>query len=113
MKLIESYITENKFIKFGSIFLVFIISIYEILNNKEKFNKLKSIFTNKRWLHHFVIMLVFITGIFYKYPVHSIERESTKKGLTALIIAIFASIDLTIAPFWIIWILSYSFDDWV
>jgi len=113
MKLLESYINENKIIKFGSLFLVFIISIYEILNNKEKFNKLKSILNNKRWMRHFLLLSVFVFGMFYAYPRRSHEREATKKALTAFIIAIFASIDLTIAPFWIIWVLSYSFDDWV
>ena len=51
--------------------------------------------------------------MFYYHPKHTHERESTKKALTAFIIAIFASIDLTIAPFWIIWVLSYSFENWV
>ena len=113
MKLLVEQFDDNLFIKYGSLFLVFAISIYEIINNKEKFNKFKAIFTGKRWLKHFAILVSFSVSMFLLYPRKSHEREATKKALTAFIIAIFASIDLTIAPFWIIWVLTYSFDNWV
>ena len=113
MKLLESNSTETSVIKYGSLILVFLMSIYEILNNREKWNKFKSIFTNRRWMKHFGFLITFVFSMFFLYPVRSHEREATKKALTAFIIAIFASIDLTIAPFWIIWVLSYSFDNWV
>tara|TARA_B100000963_G_scaffold360066_1_gene389594 strand:+ start:756 stop:1097 length:342 start_codon:yes stop_codon:yes gene_type:complete len=113
MKLVVEQFDNNIFIKYGSLFLVFAISIYEILNNKEKFNTFKRNFTNKHWLKHFAIMVSFVISMFLFYPKKSHEREATKKAITAFIIAIFASIDLTIAPFWIIWVLTYSFDNWV
>lgn len=113
MKLAVEHFDDNLYVKYGSLFLVFALSIYEMVNNKEKFNKFKGIFTNKRWLKHFAILASFSTSMFLLYDKNSHEREATKKALTAFIIAIFASIDLTIAPFWIIWVLTYSFDNWV
>ena len=113
MKLVARHFDDNLYVKYGSLFLVFVLSIYEIINNKEKFKKFKEIFTGKRWLKHFAILVSFSASMFLFYPRKSHEREATKKALTAFIIAIFASIDLTIAPFWIIWVLTYSFDNWV
>lgn len=113
MKIVTTHFDDNVYIKYSSLILVFVLSIYEMVNNKEKFNKFKNIFTNKRWLKHFFVLVSFSTSMFLLYPKHSHEREATKKALTAFIIAIFASIDLTIAPFWIIWVLTYSFDNWV
>jgi hypothetical protein len=40
-------------------------------------------------------------------------QNATKKALLALIIAFFASIDLVIAPFWLIWVIAYYLEDWV
>jgi len=40
-------------------------------------------------------------------------QNATKKALLALIIAFFASIDLIIAPFWLIWVIAYYLEDWV
>ena len=104
---------QSNIIKYGSLVSVLLISIYEIINNPEKFSNLKKLLTNKRWLGHFALLILFSIAMFYYHPKHTHERESTKKALTAFIIAIFASIDLTIAPFWIIWVLSYSFENWV
>lgn len=113
MKLAIGHFDNNLYIKYGSLFLVFALSIYEIINNKEKFNKFLGILTDKRWFRHFAILVSFSTSMFLLYDKNSHEREATKKALTAFIIAIFASIDLTIAPFWIVWVLTYSFDNWV
>ena len=107
------YYDSFNYSKYVSLGLVFTLSIYEILNNDEKFKKFKSIFGNKKWLKHFALLLTFCVGNFLLYSRHSHEREATKKAITAFIIAIFASVDLTIAPFWIIWVLTYSFDHWV
>ena len=40
-------------------------------------------------------------------------QNATKKALLALFIAFFASIDLVIAPFWLIWVIAYYLEDWV
>ncbi len=40
-------------------------------------------------------------------------QNATKKALLALLIAFFASIDLIIAPFWLIWVIAYYLEDWV
>jgi len=40
-------------------------------------------------------------------------QEATKKAVLALIIAFFARIDLVIAPFWLVWLITYYLEDWV
>ena len=99
--------------KYISLSIVLIISASVIFSNSEKYNKLKSLFSNKSWFYNFIFVVTFSIFSFFYYPLNSLEVEATKKAITAFIIAIFASIDLTIAPFWIIWVLSYSFDEWV
>jgi len=46
-------------------------------------------------------------------PKGSKEIIATKKAFIAFVIALFASLDLTIAPFWIIWVISYYFESWL
>lgn len=99
--------------KYISLSIVLIISASVVFSDSEKYNKFKNLFSNKSWLYNFIIILIFCISSFFYYPLNSLEIEATKKAITAFIIAIFASIDLTIAPFWIIWVLSYSFDEWV
>jgi putative Mn2+ efflux pump MntP len=50
-----------------------------------------------------------------KKTLENIEKlqNATKKALLALLIAFFASIDLVIAPFWLIWVIAYYLEDWV
>ena len=38
---------------------------------------------------------------------------SSKKAILALLIAFFARFDLVIAPFWLIWVMTYYLDNWV
>jgi len=40
-------------------------------------------------------------------------KNASKKAILALLIALFARIDLVIAPFWLIWIMAYYLEDWV
>jgi hypothetical protein len=40
-------------------------------------------------------------------------KDAIKKGILALIVAIIAQLDLTIAPFWIVFTLAVSFEGYV
>ncbi|MHA2039532.1 MAG: hypothetical protein ACW98X_24185 [Promethearchaeota archaeon] len=40
-------------------------------------------------------------------------KDAVKKGILAFIIAILAHLELTIAPFWIVFTLAVSFDGYV
>ena len=44
---------------------------------------------------------------------NNLIRESLKKALLGFMIAIFAELGLTIAPFWIIFTTSYYLSGWV
>ena len=71
------------------------------------------LFNNKAWVWHFFTILLFVMASFMIEKPDSHEIVATKKAALAFIIAVFAYLDFTIAPFWIIWILSYSFDSWI
>ena len=40
-------------------------------------------------------------------------KEALKKALLAFIIALFAEVGLTIAPFWLVFTLAYYMDGWI
>ena len=42
-----------------------------------------------------------------------LSKDAIKKGILALIVAIIAQLDLTIAPFWIVFTLAVSFEGYV
>ena len=65
-------------VKYGSLGLSLLISVYEIVNNPEKFSNFENFFTSKRWLGHLGLLTLFSLGVFYYHPKHSHERESTK-----------------------------------
>ena len=99
--------------KYFSLSLVIIISMWVIITDKEKLKKFTDRFSNTKWLSQASVMLLFTIVSFIFNKPGSRELDSTKKAVVAFIIALFASLDLTIAPFWIVWVLSYSFDAWV
>jgi hypothetical protein len=98
---------------YTSLILVVIISIWSVYNDKDKITKMKSLFENTKWFGHFVILILFTLWNLFFSPKGSKEIIATKKAFIAFVIALFASLDLTIAPFWIIWVISYYFESWL
>ena len=70
-----------------------------------------------------IILWVYLVYVYVNKHKHSKDpnivdnvtklQNATKKAFLALLIAFFASIDLVIAPFWLIWVIAYYLEDWV
>jgi len=86
--------------------------------SKKARNKLLELIENKRWLINFGVIIVFIGYIVYTVRNDNSDdsrklKEALKKALLAFIIALFAEIGLTIAPFWLVFTLAYYMDGWI
>ena len=80
--------------------------------------ELMKLFKNKYWFINFLIIIFFsIYIIKFGAGKNQADRQrlkdSIRKGLLALIIGIFAHLHLTIAPFWIVFALSYYSEGFV
>jgi len=86
------------------------ITTYKIFNDKEKRRKLIKLFTTRA----FIVNLFVIIGFCY-YGLNIEDnnedskrlKESIKSGILGMIIALMAFVDLTLAPFWILFVAAY------
>ena len=78
-----------------------------------KFNKIIELSKSKGFLVSFVIICIFSIYMYLNYDEDSKEIIVLKKALLSMMIAFFASFDLIIPTFWIIWILGYNFDNFI
>ena len=86
--------------------------------SKKARNKLFELIDNKRWLINFGVIILFIGYIVYTIRNDNSDdsrrlKEALKKALLAFIIALFAEVGLTIAPFWLVFTLAYYMDGWI
>lgn len=84
------------------------IVFYTLFNNEEKLEKIRNLFNNKT----FLISLIFIVAwCFYWLKINTVNvsryKKATKQAIIGLIIALFAYLDLTIAPFWFVWLSAF------
>lgn len=96
-----------------SLTFIILITIWTIYSDANKITKFKTLFTNKKWFVHFIVLFLFTLWNLLFSSKGSKELIATKRAFTAFIIALFSSLDLTIAPFWIIWVLSFYFESWI
>tara|TARA_B110001452_G_C15210751_1_gene419971 strand:- start:612 stop:1037 length:426 start_codon:yes stop_codon:yes gene_type:complete len=90
---------------------------YIIYTSKEKREKFTKLITNNR-LMFFLIMILFSSYYIFYTDLSIIKQNdnkhklkvAVKHALIALVIAIFSSLDLIIAPFFLAFILSYFMD---
>lgn len=102
----------NKFLSPAALGVALVTSI-TIFANKEKREKVIDLVTNKS----FIINLIFIIGfVYYGLSIKNDGTEETKKlksairtAILGMIIAFMAFVDLTLAPFWILFTASYYF----
>ena len=101
-------------------FIVFgIFTVYHIYK-KDKLHFQKLILYNKEFVVYALLIISFTIYILLKdrivedeYKNHKL-KESVKKAFIAFIIAYFASLDLIIAPFFLVFIFSfYTHSEWV
>ena len=82
--------------------------------------KLYELIRNPIWMINFIVILCFIAYIhFIELPnIKDDEKkeklaESMKRAVIALIIAVLAELNLSIAPFWVVFVFSYFMHDWM
>lgn len=97
---------------------IFLLTIRAIFKSKKATQSIKILFTNKRWIINFLMIITFIIYIFYvthnnNSPESKRLKTSLKKAIVALLIAIFAELGLTIAPFWLVFVLAYYLEGWI
>ena len=106
--------TESLHAGYIFLFIWFCFVFMGSLNHLERVNKFKFLLKDKYIiLNIFIIFLfsVIILGFYSKeVPPDNNVILATKHALIALVIAICATIDLPIAPFYFVWIVSYYFN---
>ena len=97
---------------------IFLLTLRAIYKSKKATNSIKELISNKRWLVNFSMIIAFT--IYIIYSTHYDESEESQKvksalnkAILAFIIAIFAEMGLTIAPFWLVFVLSYYLEGWI
>ena len=101
----------------GSIITLIILTTYSIIKKGQHIQLIK-LLTNKKWLINFIFIILWSVYILsLDNPQNSEEvmnlKKSVKKAIIALIIALFAFLDLTIAPFWLVFTFAYYSEDWI
>lgn len=73
----------------------------------KKYIEFFEMFNDIRWLINLIVVIFFLiyVKIFGKNDINLIN--ASKKAILGFIIAIFAYLDMTIASFWIIFVLAY------
>ncbi len=83
---------------------------------QEKLGKLKNLFKKKTWVFGFISILIWSSYVIINdrgvRDKKAIRRyTATQHAIVAFLIAMFAYVDLTISPFWTIWIVTYFLGD--
>jgi len=94
-------------------FIFIAITMYKLINDKHMFETLKSFLNKKTTIINIIIISLFCFLI-YRFQKNNNNNEnvqnaidSTKKAIVAIFIALFAKLDMVLAPFWFIWLLSF------
>jgi len=106
--------------KIYAITLLAVLTVFFAYRKKSARQTLYELIRNPVWMINFIVILCFIAYI------HLIElpnikddekkeklAESMKRAVIALIIAILAELNLSIAPFWVVFVFSYFMHDWM
>lgn len=87
--------------------LILIITIYRL----DKGTEILKLINNKMWFFNFMVIMIFSVYIIdidnEKGEKYIKLQDAVRKGLLAFIIAILARLELTIAPFWIVFVLAF------
>jgi|MDTG01.1.fsa_nt_gb cytochrome bd-type quinol oxidase subunit 2 len=101
----------DSFIVSSVVFLA--VTVLIIVSDKEKVKLIMKMFQNQTFLVSLLIIVI------YSFIVLTSKnndeksknlKKATKQAILGFIIAIFAYLDMIIAPFWVIWLTSYYLD---
>lgn len=105
----------------GSVITLIVITMYSVIK-KGKHTLIINLLKNKKWLLNFSAILIWSLYIlFLNNEDYDKEYQKTiqklkiavKKSLIAFIIAFLAFLDLTIAPYWLVFTFAYYTEDWI
>ena len=93
-----------------------ILLVIQLANHKQRRESLIKLITSPAWILNFSVLCMWCYFLFVIDKNNDKKtkelREATKKGIVAAVIAILAYLDLTLAPFWIVLIISYYLEGW-
>lgn len=95
-----------------------IITLLVVIFRKEHYESAYKIFTNKFFLFNVAVIILFSSVVLLQPDDDDDQTDTNKQrlemavkhGLIAAMIAIFAALDLKLAPFWLIFLTSYYLD---
>ena len=99
---------NDKPLVLGATLMMVVYSVYKA----NRFSEIKELL-NVRWLINFALMIAFGVYITSASDGDSKVKEALKKAVLAFIIAVLAHLRMTIAPFWIVFVLAYYLEGWV
>lgn len=111
----EKHRLHNILVICSFIYLI-ILTIIIIYFDRKKIDKLLSLTKSPLWVFNIILVVLFSLFIYYymetkKKTKHKKEyiniQNSLINSLIALLIAIFASLDLTVLPFWFFFVFDY------
>ena len=97
------------------LFIVFLYNIFAVIYDIEKVNKIKKMLDNKLLLVNLFLVFSLFAGSQYLYysdkTYHKYKHLNNVviKSLVAFIIALYAYLDMFVAPFWTVFLISYIF----
>ena len=100
--------TDPDLLLFGCIGLIPLI----VLVSDEKRQKAVKLMTTFTWITQFILMLTFICYVLFISKNPTVQmRQAVYQGGMAFIIALCAAFDLTIAPFWLVFLTTLFFNN--
>lgn len=106
--------------KIYAITILTVVTVFFAYRKKSARQTLYELIRNPVWTINLIIILCFIAYIhFIELPsIKDDEKkekvaESMKRAIVALIIAILAQLDLSLAPFWVVFTFSYYMHGWM
>ena len=118
----DSIFSQTSSSGFNIAAILFIILTMRAIFKLNKTKEVINFFNNKKTIGQLFFILFWCFLIYRFIKTHPAKKDSqkvenikssTKKAVVALFIAFFARIDLVIAPFWLVWLISYYLEDWI
>ncbi len=112
---------QHLLISFGILITLTGSRILGLWGDNKPLKKLKDIFSHFTFNVGFLLIMIwsiFILGFggashfTNDSEIYNSYIESTKKGILAIIIAIFAKIELIIPVFWLVWLTAFYLEGW-
>ena len=95
------------------IFLAILVLLSRLPCMIRQLKSFKNMFRNQSWYWNFVLIIFFSIYVLLYGQQKEIVKGAVKKAIIAFIIAIFSELHLTIAPFWLVFLVAYFFEGWI